>query len=97
MPRSTDRTRFKHEAESTYPFRVDIEVPERGLGQRFNTMHEWCREHAGAWAQHGHMERRKGQAPKDFARFYFATRDTAAAFHAAFGGAVTEKKEAGAR
>lgn len=33
MPRATDRNRFKKEAEARYPFTVDIEVPELGLGK----------------------------------------------------------------
>jgi len=45
-------------------------------------MHDWCCEHvaAGAWAQHGHSERRKGEAAIDYARFYFMDEADAEAF-----------------
>jgi len=57
-------------------------VPGSGLGQRLTDMLSWCRENvtAGAWDQHGHSERRKGEAPIDYARFYFANEADAAAF-----------------
>jgi hypothetical protein len=42
----------------------------------------WCRENvpAGTWDQHHHSERRKGEPPADFARFYFASEADAEAF-----------------
>ena len=45
-------------------------------------MHQWCRENvaAGAWAEHGHQVRRKGERPIDFARWYFANEADAEAF-----------------
>jgi len=41
-----------------------------------------CRENfaAGTWDQHRHTERRKGEAPADFARFYFVNEADAEAF-----------------
>ncbi|MCB2052012.1 MAG: hypothetical protein KDE63_11360 [Novosphingobium sp.] len=92
MSRSTDRNRFKREAEVRYPYRVDIEVPDHGLGQCLNAMHDWCRLHGGDWAQHGYSERRAGQAPREVARFYFAINGHALAFLAAFGGVMAEKE-----
>ena len=35
---------------------------------------------AGTWAHHGHQERRKGERPLDFARWYFANEADAEAF-----------------
>jgi len=66
----------KREAETRYPFRVDVPVPPViGLGGRLNAMQDWCRANiaAGAWDQHGRSEKALGQVPVDFARFYFAT------------------------
>lgn len=73
MARSTDRNSFKKEAERRYPHKVDIPVAGSGLGRRLTDMLEWCAANvaAGEWAEHGHQERRKGDAPRDFARFYF--------------------------
>ena len=47
-------------------------VPGGGLGRRLTDMLEWCRENvpAGTWVQHHHSERRKGEQPADFARFF---------------------------
>ena len=80
MPRPTDRYRFKKEAEARFPYTVDIEVPDRGLGQRLNAMHDWCRETGGEWAQHGYAIRNVGAKPRDFARFYFMDEGKAEAF-----------------
>jgi hypothetical protein len=34
----------------------------------------WCRANIepDQWAHHGHVEKMKGQVPRDYARFYFA-------------------------
>jgi hypothetical protein len=81
MAPSTDRNTFKREAERTLPHRVDIPVPSGGLGQRLPEMHAWCRAHVvGGWAEHGHSEKRKGDAPLYFSRFYFASADDAETF-----------------
>jgi len=55
------------------PHHFDVPVSGGGLGRRLTEMLDWCRENvlAGTWAQHHHSERRKGEAPADFARFYF--------------------------
>jgi len=73
-------------AERRFPHRVDVPVPGGGLGRRLTEMLEWCRENvaAGAWDHHGRSERRKGEAPADFARFYFLTEADAEAFRREF-------------
>jgi hypothetical protein len=40
------------EAERRFPVRIGIAVAPRGLGERFNQMHEWPDQNAGAdgWA-----------------------------------------------
>ena len=45
-------------------------------------MLDWCRENvpAATWAHHHHSEPRKGEAPADFARFYFLYEAVAEAF-----------------
>ncbi len=82
MARPTDRNSFKREAERRYPHKVDIPVPGSGLGRRLTDMHAWCAANvaAGEWAEHGHSERRKGEQPADFARFYFMRESDAEAF-----------------
>ena len=79
MARRTDRNRVRKDAEVKFPHRVDVPIPGDGLGSLFTQMHDWCRDavQIGAWAMYGHTERRKGEAPLDFLRFYF--RDEAAA------------------
>ena len=69
-------------AERQFPHRVDIAVPELGLGDRLNAMHAWCYEHVtdGTWDQHHHSERRAGEQPIDYARFYFSSEADAEAF-----------------
>ena len=74
--------RLAAEAERRFPYRVDIPVPGSGGWRQLTHMHEWCRENvaASAWDQHGHSERRKGEAPIDYARFYFMDEADAEAF-----------------
>jgi len=69
-------------AERRFPHHIDVPVPGSGHGRRLTDMLDWCRDNvaAGAWAEHGHSERRKGEAPADFARFCFADEMAAAAF-----------------
>jgi len=80
--RATDRTARKKEAERRFPHHIDIPVPGSGLGRRLTDILDWCRENvpAGTWAQHHHSERRKGEPPADFARFYFLYEAVAEAF-----------------
>ncbi len=56
-----------------FPHKVDAPVPGNGLGRRLTEMLDWCRANiaAGDWTQHGRGERRPGDVPQDFARFYF--------------------------
>jgi len=57
-------------------------VPGGGRGRRLTDMLHWCRENvpAGTWAQHRHSERRTGEAPRNFARFYFVSEADTEAF-----------------
>ena len=82
MARATDRNSFQKEAEARFPqHRVDVPVPESGLGNRLTEMHDWCREKfVIAWAMHAHQERRKGERPVDYVRFYFESATDAEAF-----------------
>src|SRR5436190_658553 len=79
---ATDRNSIQKEAERRFPHRVDIPVPGSGLGRRLTEMHDWYAANVSTstWAQHGHQERRKGEMPIDFARFYFATEADAGEF-----------------
>jgi hypothetical protein len=88
MARATDPNTFKREAERRFPHRVDIPVPGSGLGRRLTDMLDWCRDHVAAdgWAQQGHSERRKGEVPQDYARFYFASEADTAAFRKLWAG-----------
>ena len=65
----------KRAAEQKFPHRVDVPVPEGGLGNRLNEMVGWCRGNiaAGKWAAHGHSEKKPGQIAVDHARFCFIT------------------------
>jgi hypothetical protein len=73
---------LQKDAERKFPINVDVPVPPGGLGRHLTDMLDWCHANvaAGAWAQHGHQERRKGERPADYARFYFATDADAAGF-----------------
>jgi hypothetical protein len=87
MARATDRTAFRKEAERTLPHRVDVLVPEGGLGRRITEMHDWCRDalQIGAWAMHGHSESRKGAPATDYLRFHFRDESAAVAFRQRWG------------
>ena len=80
--RASDRTASRKAAERRFPHKIDIPAPGAGLGRRLTDMLDWCRQNvpAGEWAQHGHSERRKGEPPTDFARFYFLYEAVAQAF-----------------
>jgi hypothetical protein len=49
---------------------------------RITDMLDWCHANvaAGGWAHHGHQERRKGERPADFSRWYFLSDADAEAF-----------------
>jgi hypothetical protein len=80
--RATDRNASRKAAERRFPHRIDVSVPGSGLGNRLTEMLAWCRENvpAGTWVHHHHRERRKGDPPADFARFYFLYEAVAEAF-----------------
>jgi hypothetical protein len=82
MARATDRNVFKRDADRRFQHRVDIPVPGGGLGRRLTDMLDWCRSHVAvdAWAEHGHSEKRKGEAALYFSRFYFASESDAETF-----------------
>jgi hypothetical protein len=44
--------RAARDAERRFPVRIRIAVPDRGLGERLNQMHEWLDQNAGSdgWA-----------------------------------------------
>jgi hypothetical protein len=76
----TNHTARKRAAEAEFPYRVD--VPLLGGMRRLRGMLDWCGAHvaAGAWDMHHHSERRRGELPAEFARFYFTTDADAEAF-----------------
>jgi len=65
----------KRDAESRFPVRVDVPVPEGGLGERLNRMVDWCQLNikGGSWQVHGHSEKEARQIALDYCRFYFMT------------------------
>jgi len=68
-------------AERTYPVRVRVLLPSRGLGQKLNQMHAWLGERA---PDGGHFVG-GDRGPPDAALVYFQNIDVAHAFCAAFG------------
>src|SRR5262245_9855658 len=75
MAQRKARHPFKDEAERRFPHKVDVPVPELGLGRDLTAMLEWCRARVPqpAWAYHGHTARpSKRAAPVHSARWYFA-------------------------
>ncbi len=80
--RATDRNASKKAAERRFPHCVDVPIPGSGLGRRLIDMLDWCGENvpADTWAQHHHSERRTGETPRDFARFYFVSEADTEAF-----------------
>jgi hypothetical protein len=66
---------FKDEAERRFPHKIDISVPDTGLGRELTAMLEWCRDRVpeAGWAYHGYTARpRKGEVRVHCARWYFA-------------------------
>ena len=65
----------KREAEALCHFRVDIPVASVQLGARLSELVEWCGANVEAhqWAHYGHVDRIRGEAPRNYARFYFLT------------------------
>lgn len=92
MGRSRNVT-TKQAAERRFVHRVDVPVPEDGLGRHLDEMLDWL--HRFDWDHHGHSDSGDGpEVPRDFARFYFEdftqARDFACAF-AALGAVVRTK------
>jgi hypothetical protein len=72
----------KELCESSYPHKVDVNVPAEGLGRRVDDMVLWCDEHSsGAWDSYDHRSGRRS-----YVRFYFLDGALAAAFAAEWGG-----------
>jgi hypothetical protein len=84
------RHAFKDEAERRFPHKIDIPVPELGLGRDLTAMLEWCpaRVPEATWVYHGHTERpSKREAPMHCARWYFASQSRCRGFPARLAGA----------
>jgi hypothetical protein len=84
MARSTDRTRFRKDAEARFPIKVDVPVPTDGKPWPFAEMLAWCRANVAlGWEQHGFMDKKRRDErgiPIDYARFYFVSDADAEAF-----------------
>ena len=83
-------TMSKRQADRLFGNRVDIPVPEMGLGRRLNWMREWCRERMApeSWSMHSHQALTSaGRA--HVVRFYFAFTADAEAFSREWGRAWT--------
>ena len=72
--------------ERDHPFKVDVPVGPLGLGKRLTAMEDWlrCNGKPGRCAQHGHHDRKPGQTPLHWARFYFRDETIAERFQKAF-------------
>ena len=72
--------------ERRYPHKVDVPVGPLGLGNRLTVMERWLTHHVAPdqCAQHGYMDRRVGESPRDWARFYFDDEAVARRFQQAF-------------
>jgi hypothetical protein len=82
--RVTDRNRFRKDAESRFPIKIDIAVAY-GQPWPYADMLAWCFENVPArqWEQHGYMNwnrRDDSGAPMDFSRWYFMSDADAEAF-----------------
>lgn len=69
-------------AEDRFPHKVDIAIPDSGLGRRLIEMMAWCgdRHMADEWDSHTHTERKPDGSAITSIRFYFSTEADAAAF-----------------
>jgi hypothetical protein len=78
-------TASKKDAEAKFPIKIDMPVPAGGESWPFAEMLAWCHANvaAGAWAQHGHMDKKRRDdhgIPIGFARWYFMSEADAEAF-----------------
>jgi hypothetical protein len=91
--RVTDRNRFRKDAESRFPLKIDIAVAY-GEPWPYADMLAWCRENVTlGWEQHGYMDKKRRDErgiPIDFSRWYFVSDADAAAFRERW---VTNGKE----
>jgi hypothetical protein len=73
---------LKLAAEKRLPHKVDVPVPVEGLGERLHLMRDWCYDNvaAGDWDEHEHSVPTLGEAPTQYARFYFMRKADAEAF-----------------
>jgi hypothetical protein len=75
-------------AESRFPYKLDIHVPESGVRRRLKEMLDWCRKNTtGQWTHHILVDRQRRDVlgvPLDFARFYFIEESDAEAFRRAW-------------
>jgi hypothetical protein len=82
--RVTDRNRFRKDAESRFPIKIDIAVAY-GQPWPYADMLAWCFENVPArqWEQYGYMNwnrRDDSGAPMDLSRWYFMSDADAEAF-----------------
>jgi hypothetical protein len=75
-------------AESRFPYKLDIHVPEAGARRRLREMLDWCRKNTtGQWTHHIVVNRGRRDilgVPLDFVRFYFMEEIDAEAFRQAW-------------
>jgi hypothetical protein len=75
-------------AESRFPYKLDIHVPEGGARRRLREMLDWCRKNTtGQWTHHIVVNRGRRDilgVPLDFVRFYFMEEIDAEAFRQAW-------------
>jgi hypothetical protein len=75
-------------AESCFPYKLDIHVPDTGARRRLREMLDWCRKNTtGQWTHHIVVDRERQDTlgvPLDFARFYFMEESDAEAFRRAW-------------
>ena len=71
----------KRQAERSFGNRIDIPVPEMGLGPRLRGMRDWCsnRITPQSWSMHSHHVG-TGTGRGHILRFYFASQEDAEAF-----------------
>jgi hypothetical protein len=80
MPTRAKGTLSTTQINADWPYQVEIEVPERGLGRRFTAMLAW------AGANSPSHKRRGGSL--DSVRLCFPTSEIATAFQVEFGGTL---------
>jgi hypothetical protein len=86
VTRRKARHPFKDEAERRFLHKVDIPVPDTGLGRDLTAMLDWCwaRVPQPGWAYHGHTVRPRKGPRVHCARWYFADAADAEAFRQAW-------------